>query len=370
MRHKAKNMPYPQLHRELEIRVKDGLVRKTVQGNLALYTYSDKCTYENAWDEYTVLARGLILDEHKKTVLATPFPKFFNVGEIATVPALPFECFEKLDGSLIIGYWHDIDWATATKGSFNSDQAKWAAQEMKKYTHAMYKGMTYLFEAIYPENRIVINYGFSGLFLLAIYDYKGDEVSYDSMQEWAKVAHVPLVPRLPFNSVAELLANAKMLTANEEGYVLRFSDGTRVKIKGDEYCKLHRVISRITPLAIWEGLSSGDSMEDIRRQLPEEFLVDFDMIVGILCNKFTKITKEVDDKVDQLAPLTDKQIGLMLEEIPERIRPFIFAARKRLTWSIEGKTKATLWRNLRPTGNRLEGYTPSSVMNKLAEEDA
>ena len=62
-----------------------------------------------------MLARGVILDPEAKRVVASPFPKFFNVGEKAdSIPNLPFETFEKLDGSLIILFYHKGEWRTSS----------------------------------------------------------------------------------------------------------------------------------------------------------------------------------------------------------------------------------------------------------------
>jgi RNA ligase len=94
---------------------------------LALWCYQSRCVFNDGWNEFTTLARGLILDAGTGRIVATPFPKFFNYGERGEeFPALPFETFEKLDGSLIILFHHRGRWLTATKGSFNSPQARWA----------------------------------------------------------------------------------------------------------------------------------------------------------------------------------------------------------------------------------------------------
>jgi len=91
-----------------------------------LLIYTPRCVYEDGWDEFTVMARALIVDEAAGQVVATPFPKFFNVGERrGEVPDLTFEAFEKLDGSLIIAFHHTGRWCAATKGTFDSEQAIW-----------------------------------------------------------------------------------------------------------------------------------------------------------------------------------------------------------------------------------------------------
>ena len=86
-------------------------------------------------------------------------------------PDRPFETFEKVDGSLIILFWHAGEWRTATKGTFGSAQASWAAERLRGCDlSALSRGTTYLAEAVYAENRIVVRYDQDELVLLAAYD--------------------------------------------------------------------------------------------------------------------------------------------------------------------------------------------------------
>ena len=48
-------------------------------GKVKLYNYTRKTTFEGRWNQWTCKARGLILDLEKKTVVAHPFPKFFQL---------------------------------------------------------------------------------------------------------------------------------------------------------------------------------------------------------------------------------------------------------------------------------------------------
>lgn len=100
--HPARQMPFTALLAGLERARGLGFVHRRVNraAGLQLFIYTPRCVYDDGWDEFTVMARGLILDEVAGQVIATPFPKFFNVGERrGDVPDLPFEAFEKLDGS-------------------------------------------------------------------------------------------------------------------------------------------------------------------------------------------------------------------------------------------------------------------------------
>ncbi|MBP3954380.1 hypothetical protein J8F10_03625 [Gemmata sp. G18] len=117
--HPARMMAFNDLWCGLQRAVAEKRVKENVGADgLRLYCYAESTVYDRAWDEFTMLARGIILDPVAKRVVATPFPKFFNVGErLDSIPDLPFETFEKLDGSLIILFHHGGEWRTATKGS-------------------------------------------------------------------------------------------------------------------------------------------------------------------------------------------------------------------------------------------------------------
>lgn len=141
-----------------------------------IYNYSQKAQYERVWNEWTLACRGLILDGDFK-IVARPFQKFFNLGEHENqvIPNESFEVFEKMDGYLGILYWLDKKPHIATRGSFASEHAL-VATEMLHTQYAdviplLEKSKTYLFEIIYPENRIVLDYvNERKLVLLAIVD--------------------------------------------------------------------------------------------------------------------------------------------------------------------------------------------------------
>ena len=121
----------PNLKQKLDEEFENGNVIKSQKDDLILYCYSKKCSFDRNWNDVTISARGIILT-HDGEIVATPFPKFFNWGERdQTWPAESFHVYEKLDGSLIIAFWHNGEWHTATKGSFHSEQAQWAKQRLK-----------------------------------------------------------------------------------------------------------------------------------------------------------------------------------------------------------------------------------------------
>src|SRR5262245_12322157 len=81
--------------------------RRVANGHtMALYNYTEQCERERAWDETTRRCRGLILEENTGRVVALPFDKFFNLGQMPETGAealpwqLPSAVVEKYDGTL------------------------------------------------------------------------------------------------------------------------------------------------------------------------------------------------------------------------------------------------------------------------------
>jgi RNA ligase len=369
--HPARSRPFRELREALE----EARSRRLVSAlpgpdGLCIYCYTNICVFDQQWTETTISARGLVLDLDEQRVAATPFPKFFNLGERGQpIPELPFEATEKLDGSLIILFHHRGAWRTATKGAFASAQALWARQWLAgRDLSPLRPGTTYLAEAIYPENRIVVKYQAADLVLLAAYDEGGVEAPYRELCDLAERLGWRIAGRHHFASLRDLVAHASALPATAEGFVLRFEDGLRLKVKGDEYRRIHALISRVTPLAIWEAMAAGDDLVSIRRQLPEEFWGDFDRIVTLLEARVAALVEEVDAAAQAAAALSDKEVGLRLHTLPDRVRPFIFAQRKTPGGLLAGKPRQAVFRALRPTANQLAGYVPSYAINRVIDD--
>jgi RNA ligase len=124
----------------------------------------------------------------------------------------------------------------------------------------------------------------------------------------------------------------------------------------------------VTPIALWEAIAAGDDVAAIRRELPEEFWDDFDRIVGLVQDAANRIVDRVTTLARGLETVSDKDLGLSLRTIDPELRPYIFSFRKRPESLLEGRTRQTLFRSIRPTGNVLPGYVPSFAMNRLMDE--
>ncbi len=377
--HPARKYPFPELYTKLEEAVIQNRVRRNINDHgLALYTYTEKTVYDKDWDDITIMARGLILDTIAEKIIATPFPKFFNYGErldstehYAALRDMPFETFEKMDGSLIIIYHHNGNWKCATKGSLGSEQAIWATDWLHKNLKitSLLPGITYLAEAIYPQNRIVVDYkGEEKLVLLGAYLENGKELNVKDIDEHASLANFPIVSSHNYSKISELLAIANSLDCNSEGFVIRFQDGSRLKIKGAEYCRIHKIVTGITPLAMWRLMRDSEiSLDEIRKQIPEEFWGDFDNIRNLLKKQLSDIIAEVEVAKEEFKELSDKEIGLKISTLSPLVRKFIFAARKNNL--LEDKSRNALYEKIRPTYNHLEGYSASTSITRVLENE-
>lgn len=225
-------------------------------------------------------------------VVAIPFCKFFNIEEHKTkdIPQLPFEVFEKMDGSLGILYWLNDKPFIATRSSFDSEQALKATEILYRlYSHtfnSLDKNSTYLFEIIYPQNKIVVDYGdIEDIYLLSrICNRTGkDLVISDNIG-------FPIVKRYDGINSLELLK--EMNTYNKEGFVVRFSNGFRVKVKFADYVRLHKLTTNVTNVTIWEYLSEEKDFNELMEKVPDEYYDWVKKVQSGLINEFNCILIE------------------------------------------------------------------------------
>ncbi|HWE02243.1 MAG TPA: RNA ligase [Tepidisphaeraceae bacterium] len=375
--HPARRMPLDALRAGLMQGAAEKRINISRDGDLELFNYSSLCQFEQQWDLFALIARGLILDPARRQVVATPFPKFFNFNEGGV--ALPDESFtvsEKFDGSLGILFYHHDKWRITTRGQLSSAQGAWATRHLHDTVDIsrLSAGTTYLVEIVYKENKVVIPYDFEGLVLLAAYDPSGRELARSDLEQTAFAVGMRLAASVAFSTFDDLLNAAGRLTIHEEGYVLRFDGGLRVKLKGEAYCRVHKLICHCTPLALWESMMHAEDLDSRRHELPEEMRVDFDSIRRLLSAQFDALVDEVRVGHERTTGRNDKELGMILQDPNRDLTAmqgkFVFACRKGKFLDAvhaKGPWREKLFKCMRPDGNRLKGYVASSAMNRFAE---
>jgi RNA ligase len=306
---------------------------------LSIYNYSRGVQYEKLWDPITLNCRGLVLDVDGN-IVAKAFPKFFNYEELteASIPKQTFEVFEKMDGSLGIIFHYEGEWHIATRGSFTSEQAIKGKELLDKLNKtALIPGYTYLAEIIYPENRIVVDYGDEEkLVVLGAYNNEtGKEVEVDEManEGWEVVMKYKI-----WGEDWETLK--KEISKDNEGYVIRFSGGMRMKIKGDEYVRLHRILTNFSTKDIWELLKNGEPLEPFLDRVPDEFDAWVKEVVRDLQTQFDTIKTGIEAEFKEL--IDKKEFADKIADNPNRSLLF-----KRLD-SYSPQFDEMIWKLLKP----------------------
>src|SRR5262249_54439112 len=139
----------------------------------------------------------------------------------------------------------------------------------------------------YPGNRIVVDYGdMDDLMLLGAVDIAtGRTFGPSAVPSWPG----PVVAGFDHRTLADALAAPPR--ANREGLVAWFpAADVRVKIKYDEYVRLHRIVTGLNGRAVWERLVAG---EDAYADVPDEFHAWVSDVV-------TTLTADVEAKVAEV----------------------------------------------------------------------
>jgi T4 RnlA family RNA ligase len=255
--------------------ISQGYITSQVHPNLPLtiYNYTAKAQFDKYWVDATLACRGLVLDNNYQ-IAARPLPKFFNLSEYqGTLPDGVPSIYEKLDGSLMIVFYYQGQWEVASRGSFASDQAQMGRVLLANYqahVDKLDREYTYLFEIIYPVNRIVVDYGTAErlVLLAAVQTQTGAELDHAAV-DWSDRAATYPATTLPewLKSISETESELN----NHEGFILKWPNGFRLKYKLADYVRLHRIITRVQAKDIWECLSEHQDLDQFLDSVPDEF---------------------------------------------------------------------------------------------------
>jgi RNA ligase len=294
-----------------------GLLHKQAHPTLPLFiwNYTPKVQYEKLWDSMTLKCRGLVTD-HQGNVIAKSFDKFFNLEELSSsdIPAEPFEVYEKLDGSLILVFWYQGQMVVASKGSFDSNHALEAKSIINTYDiNKLDNSKIYCGELIVPWNRIVVGYGNKrSVVLLAKFDEFGNEYPINHYEQHG----FEVVKKFELSNL-DFFTLKQQIRDDEEGYVVRFRSGKRLKIKGQEYIRLHKIVTGISSVVIWENMMNNISIDVILEQLPDEFYNWAKDVQRNLQEKYNSILEESMNVYRELETRKDTALYFLEQKYPQ-----------------------------------------------------
>lgn len=261
------NKPFEQIKEELEAEPLN--IKVNEKDNLYLCKYNQIDSDFN----YKMVrqCRGIILEKNTNKVIAFPFSKFFNIqeGHADKVDFINSSISSKIDGSLIKIFYYNNKWNIASNGTIDAKDAeatdlltgrkfnfhdlfheslKEQGLTFQELSEKMIPGFTYIFELVHPISRIVVKYEKPDLYLIGIRNNETmQEIdTFDDKEELVNKI-ISLGIKRPktykFTSKEEMLAASKILTADEEGYVVRDNNFCRVKCKSPLYLKMHHLKS-------------------------------------------------------------------------------------------------------------------------------
>lgn len=304
---------------------------ESADGKLVGFKYSRQTVYAGAWDEITLQCRGIVFEKSTGYIIAHPFNKFFNYEEIYDVTTddgymrltklgetltrlghefepnitKDFRAMDKLDGSLGILFYYDGKWIIKTGGAFDSDQAKWAQNwfdtkidNERKELH-LDQNWTYCFEIITNEDPHVCHYDYEGLVLLGFFDENHTEGEMVEIADLAYKLDIRYSQMIYFDSMEKMIAQAKKLDVEHEGFVVTFSSGFKMKVKGVEYLERFKMLSAISKKDIRAHFDKEALIlePEYKKMIPEEL---WDM--REYADKLERKCEEIKFKAEESAP--------------------------------------------------------------------
>lgn len=305
------------------IMVNDGQRRQGLE-NLVLMNYYPTAAFRKAsdWKDIERVSRGLVFEKGTGRLIARPFVKFFNYGELECDALIQDEDIRtvsyKEDGSMGICFFYNGDWWVCTHGSLGSDQGQRGTEILRSYNTALLdKNLTYLVEIVYPENRIVTDYGdMEALLLLEIYPLDAEHTVTKEQHENAYKVFSELSPysdRFKFNQQNDFVKQIQEYCEtqddfNFEGFVVTLKNGRMVKFKTQAYLKVHRCrfdvsVARVKDLM----LNRPETLVQWKETLPNEFFEEVDKIVSDITEYCNTGLAVVQMKINQI--FIDKDIS-------------------------------------------------------------
>ncbi len=235
--------------------------------------------FPEGWTPVLRLCRGIIFDREGNLV-AKPFNKFFNYGEMPETKNLPDEPYDatlKHDGHLGIIFKYKNRFFITTRGSFASRTSVVAAEMLadcadKNNWEARFPSkLTVLAEIIHPITKVHLNYGKKEKFvLIGAYSIATlEDMDHASLSVLGKMLGLEVTERWSGESLEDLKKLMNDLSVmDKEGYVVRFQSGLRVKFKFAAY--INRMVEdKLSYNYIMKRMISGN-LDRMIKNLPEE----------------------------------------------------------------------------------------------------
>lgn len=263
--------------------------------------------------------RGIIFDADTGAVVSRPFHKFFNINENDETQEdkllLQGSYTEKFDGSLAQVTYYNGQLIVASRSSLTgyvNDAVSKFIKNNRVLDGVMevikvHQNLTFLFEFLDPDNRIVLSYPKKELVFLntrhkksGVYDYTYQDI----LPGVRATPRRPLTPEYWEGQMKEELATRE----NFEGYVLNLPGYAHqlVKVKTQWYFQSHGLVTEQNPTKYVNAWASND-LDDLvasLRQLGHGDIID-----------------EIEDVVNKVETYVGNRVVLLMNEAANKETP-------------------------------------------------
>lgn len=269
-----------------------------------------------------------LFENKLENVVCLPYYKFFNIGELYSYKA-DFDQIEeieqKIDGSLIKLFYHN-GWNVGTNNTLDAYECplgrtsntfgslfdKIKTQYSDFNVDSLNKNYIYCLEIVSPLNRVVLKYNDE----YQLYHLLTRDMT--TLEEIRDDIGLPKPERYSFKDDLELLHFNKMET---EGFVVRYENNYRVKVKTAWYLDQHRkssdLFDRTSPKYLLECLLHN-TIDDIIGRYPD-VKEPLDKVKTLLDRYETEFTEFIT-KHNLTSPVEDeKRIELFKSKIIQSI---------------------------------------------------
>ena len=324
--------------------VDKGLLRRAEDEDLVQYNYSEYTNNNGLWDEITMFNRGNIYEKKTGNLIARAMPKFLNLGQLPEAKQKElmlkpkFNLTEKMDGCLGILYMYKGEIRCNSRGSFDNYVTDKIKELLPKYSmlKTVLEHNTLNVEVISPVTKIICDYGDTeDLYLITAYskDPEIGELDYNEISLLGQIIRMPVVKEYHM-SWNNLLKFQKESNWEQEGYVVRFPNNERVKIKSEDYLKVaafKRNLNKHTLWKIWKNdlkqRSEIDHVKEYMLSCPDELYPTATKYIKELQEELQKERENVILLAEQLKDKTNKEVGLYFKENKSKYSGAVFSYR-------------------------------------------
>lgn len=300
----------------------------------------------NMYDGFYKECRSLVIDLRKEIIVLSPFEKFFNIDQRPELSmeiikdkiqsCTSFEISNKLDGSMQSARYVPEFKEIIMSGSQAIDpEQSWRLQDgyhmllgNRNYLKMLKENpdLTFVFEYISSADAHVVIYDKekNGLYLIGIRDiYTGRQFSYKEIIDFSLRYNI-LSTEIFNKTFEEILEDIKNKKSNElEGFVLNI-DGLLVKIKTDDYVKIHRILSRISSINLVIKSIADNEFDDLISKVPNGYRQRV-KDVSDLVFKYIKCMERTVDSYYKFAPKDNiKQFMIWVgKNVPQKYAPYV-----------------------------------------------